>query len=173
MRFFAIAAALLTCSMANAQTKPADRTSDLRFFVGEWKLEGEMASPDGKWTPFSTTYVISDEMNGAWFTGRADIAGMKVRDFWGYDSEKKSLVRVIFQSNGVFGRAYSKGWTEDTLVWNGEVPGVKGEPTKVRATAVRKGPDEVQVTWEAQAGSKWNTYSKEKLTRQPSKPAAK
>lgn len=161
---------LAACTTASAPAPSAHPASprtgaipELDYFVGTWRAEARDPST-GK--TFELVYRVAPVLRGAWYEGSGTAAALdlEIRDLWGKDRETGELVRSIFDSQRTFGTVRSKGWTVNTLVFQGDAV-AGGVRTTVRETIERVGPDEFHARWESRTGETWTAYSEEKLRR--------
>lgn len=136
---------------------------ELTFFIGRWHATAHDPST-GK--QFELDYIIAPALRGAWYigTGSSAALGIEIHDLWGKDPSTGELVRTIFDSSGTFGTVRSRGWSGDTLIFEGPAASTRGSTT-VRETIRRVGPDEFDAVWEMRTGETWTPYSVEKLRR--------
>jgi hypothetical protein len=136
---------------------------ELEYFVGAWSVKAE---DPGTGRRFSMQYSVVPILDGAWLVGSGESPemGLKVQDLWGRDGVTGDIVRVVFDSQGTHGTVHSRGWKDETLVFEGEARTRSGA-VRVRETITRIGPAEFKAVWEAQGEQGWTPYSVEHLTR--------
>lgn len=157
--------ALVACSGPAHYTRPAmtGTIAELDFFVGHW--HAEVKNPTNGKT-FTMEYSIEPALRGRWYmgTGAAAALDLEIHDLWGKDPVSGEIIRSIFDSAQNVGTVRSRGWTGDTLVFEGDVATSEGN-ARVRETIERKGPDQFHALWEMKNGDAWVAYSDETLTR--------
>lgn len=113
-----------------------------------------------------TTYAATPSVEGAWLDGRghAPALGLHIHDRWGIDRPTGEIVRVVFDSSGLWGVIRSKGWDGDTLVLEGDAH-APGGVVRVRETITKVSATEFRAVWESFQDGAWSAYSIERLTR--------
>ncbi|HUQ06546.1 MAG TPA: hypothetical protein VM261_28780 [Kofleriaceae bacterium] len=137
----------------------------IAYFVGAWTADAKNPATG---QAFTLSYTITPSVDGAWLdgAGRAEELGITVSDRWGIDGPTGDIVRVMFDSSGLWGVVRSKGWDGDRLVLEGDAnaPG-DGGVVRVRETITKVSATEFGAVWESLADGAWTVYSIERLTR--------
>jgi hypothetical protein len=117
-------AAMLSAQNPPPMPTPAPELKNLNYFVGKWKLEGDMKpgpmGPGGKWTGTEQ----NEWMEGSFFVVshsefKGNMGNGKGIAFMGYDSDKKVYTYHEFNSMGE--SVASEGTLEgDTWTWNSQ-----------------------------------------------------
>ena len=172
MRMHAIAAAaaavVVTAAIAvqaQEMPKPAAEMSQMAFFNGNWTCDGKMhetgMGPAGAMT---STAAIKSDLGGFFQSGAIKGAMPGMPPFEGmfhttFDPAAKQFVMFWFDNMGGWAQSTSKGWSGDTLVYEGDSH--MGPMTmKARDTFTKVGADMKHV-WEAEMGGKWMALGEE------------
>ena len=77
---------MLTVASNTWAAQPGPRKiSHREFFIGDWIVQGEGVDFGGKAFKLNGRYSIERALDGAWLTTSGDFAGVKLREYWGYD----------------------------------------------------------------------------------------
>jgi hypothetical protein len=176
MRHAAIAGILVgltSCAGARTTDAPgapsgtlAERIESLRPMLGRWRAEARDPTSGNE---FVLDYTVTPAVDGAWLVGEGRVESMdlSIHDLWGVDSTSGEIVRVLFDSTGLWGTVRSPGWTGD----RGEILRLEGDVhaaeqrIRVRETITRVGSDELGAIWESEQDGTWTAYSVETLRR--------
>ncbi|HMC30562.1 MAG TPA: DUF1579 family protein [Candidatus Angelobacter sp.] len=180
----AVAAIMLSAMVAAAQNppmpKPGPEVDKLKYFLGNWKEEGEMKpgpmGPGGKFTGASRNELMS----GGFFIELHALGNMSMGKytstaFLGYNAEDKVYTYNEFSSTGE--AVSAKGTVEgDTWTWTSEEK-MGGKVMKGRFTEKITSPTTYDFKFEASMeGGEYATVMEGKATKTGgagSKPAAK
>jgi hypothetical protein len=147
-----------------AAPQPRPHLAPVSYFIGAWTADAKNPATG---QTFTLSYAITPSVDGAWLdgAGRAEALGITVSDRWGIDGPTGDIVRVMFDSSGLWGVVRSRGWDGDRLVLEGDanVPGAG--VVRVRETITKVSPTEFGAVWESFANGVWTAYSVERLTR--------
>lgn len=171
MRMHAMAAAAAALVVTGAlalqaqeMPKPSAEMAQLTFFDGTWTCEGKMhetpMSPAGAMT---STAVMTTDLGGFFQTGtiKSSMAGMPFEGMFHttFDPASKQFVMFWFDSMGGWAQSTSKGWSGDTMVYEGEshmgAMTMKGRDTFTRSASGMKH------VWETEMGGTWATLGEE------------
>ena len=110
-------------------------------------------------------------MNGRWYVFRttehataANPDPLQAMYIWGYDEAAHHFVAAWVDSNGGRAAQTSPGWTNDTLVFTGEIT-IGGRTVPLRDTFVKQGPRAYHHRGEVQVDERWITVDEEELTK--------
>ena len=128
-----------------AAPRPARELSQLKFFEGDWTCTGRaFASPMESEHPTRATVHIKNQLAGFWYhvhyqeqKTKDNPTPYEVMALWGYDSSAGQFVAGSVDSMGGYGKSTSTGWSNDNLVFTGEMNG-GGKKTPSRDTFTKK-----------------------------------
>lgn len=160
-------AAGVPCALAQApeMPKPAPEMAAIAFFNGSWTCQGTMKpSPFGPGGAISSTSKIHDDLGGFWQSGKVE-SSMGDMKFQGrfhttYDSAAKEYLMLWVDSMGAWSQSTSKGWSGDTIVYEGEGD-MGGQKMEGRDTFTKSGPDGMKHSWEMKIEGKWTPMGEE------------
>jgi hypothetical protein len=151
--------------------------SQLAYFAGTWECTGKLfPGPWGSEHPTEATVHATPALGGFWYAVHYDEkktaanpmpyhAGM----FMGYDATEKAFIQHCFDSMGGYCSETSKGWSGDTLVFEGSLMGM-GPKTIGRDIFTRKGAAEMVHSGEMQGpDGKWMKVDEESCKKAAAK----
>jgi hypothetical protein len=168
-----VLAAMLCSAMASAQNppmpKPGPEVEKLKYFVGTWKLEGDvkpgMMGPGGKYTGLDR----NEWMSGGFYvvghnTGAVSMGKFTGTSYLGYNPEEKVYTYHEFDSTGE--NVSAKGNLEgDTWTWTSEDK-MNGKLVKSRFTEKITSPASYDFKYEASIdGGEFATIMEGKATK--------
>lgn len=162
------APAALADDKAMAAPKPPEELSQLAYFTGSWTCSGKtFANPMGPEHATQGNVKVSSVLGGYWYMFHYDEMKTAANSmpyhaagFWGYDSGAKAFVGSCHDSFGGSCQQTSKGWTGDTLVWEG--PGsMGGQKTVFRDTFTKKGAEQTHMGEMQGPDGKWMKMDEE------------
>jgi hypothetical protein len=167
----AVLAGFAASARAQMQTpKPAPELKKLDYFVGNWKVEGEMKpgpmGPGGKMTGTDAWGWMEGGfflVNHSKFVGAGMGAG-SATSYMGYDTDKKVYTYDEFNSMGE--TVHSTGTVEgDTWIWQNDTK-MGSQTMKGRFTVMIVTPTSYTFTFEvSQDGETWSTVMDGKETK--------
>lgn len=170
---FAIPALMALAPVALAQAdkapqmpKPAPEMKQLDFFQGSWSCEGSVpATPFGPAGKTTSSVTVHDDLGGFWQSGRVKAAMPNQPPMEGmfhttYDPAAKAFMMLWVDNTGVWARSTSKGWSGDTIVYEGEMQ-MGGQTMRGRDGFVKTGPAAMKHTMEMQLEGKWTPMGEE------------
>ncbi len=162
-----VAAALLSASsqaLAQGGGPPApDPEIDTLFkgYEGSWKCDTTFApgafGPGSPEMKASSVVHIKKDLGGFWYRGEYElkksktVPGMKAVFNFGYDPGTKTALNVTFDSMGSASIETAAGATPELQTFVGEGY-MAGKKVKMRETMTRKGPKEVEHSFEVDMG---------------------
>lgn len=152
-----IAGTSLVGTVAAQAPKP---TAEAFFesYEGNWKCETTRpVSPQAPDTKAEATIKIKKEVGSPWYRGEYDlkktkaVAPVQAVFLFRYDATAKAPVMVRYDSAGTATLQTAPGATPDKQVFVGDAHAM-GKTLKVRDTMTRKGPNEMDHTFELDQG---------------------
>ncbi len=184
IRFFAPAVACLLAAPVlraadkpMAPPKPAPEMAQLAYFAGTWACSGKtFASPMGPEHATAGTVHAVSALGGFWTVVHYDEKKTAANPmpyhaavFMGYDAAEKVFVERCYDSFGGYCSETSKGWSGDTLAFEGPAMGM-GPQMNSRDTFLKKGASEMVHTGEMQGpDGKWMKLDEETCTKAAAK----
>lgn len=132
------------------QSQPAPELSRLEYFEGTWSCQqpAAPAPPSGVFT-----WTVGRDLNQFWFLGDAeeiqspnDEQPINSREFLGYDTASKKLVRSVVVGNGNFYNLSASNWQDGKLVWSGTIVR-QGQSTPLRQEIIQNNKDKFTATY--------------------------
>lgn len=149
--------------------KPPAELSQIAFFKGSWTCAGTgFASPFGPEHATTATVKGGNAVGGMWIHLTYDEAKSAANPnpvhaamYMGYDAGLKTFVLGCVDSFGGYCTQTSKGWSGDSLVFEGTGT-FGGQKSGVRDSFLKKGPAELVHTGEMQGpDGKWMKLDEE------------
>lgn len=132
------------------QSQPPAELNRLEYFQGTWRCRQPAlpASPSGAFT-----WTVSKALNGFWYIGKAeetqtpdDGQPVNSREFLGYNTASKKLVRSVVVGNGNSFNLTATNWQDKKLIWSGTVID-NGQAIPLREEIIQDSPDRFTATY--------------------------
>jgi len=173
MRKFIAVVALLICSVglvAQAPTmpKPGPEQARLKYFVGDWKTEGDMKpspmGPGGKFTSTDHNTMLGDFFLLMQSDGTSPMGKSKNVSFISFDPKQKTYVYDGYDSLGM--HEMSKGNVSgDTWTYTSDED-MGGKTVHGRFTLKEVSPTSFTMKYDmSEDGNTWNTFMEAKATK--------
>jgi hypothetical protein len=126
----------------------------LQYFSGTWDCKGVFPS-SGK--AIESRLTFAPEIEGAWLSlHHDDLPPNKFHalELWGWDAKSSAFTATIFDNFGGARRFSSKGWEDQTFIWNGDIPPNATSPSE-RFVFRKDSASQFTVNWEVNRDSSW------------------
>ena len=147
---------LIDRGLSQAQSPPPSQSSipieleRLEYFEGAWNCQ----QPAGSTKPSGNfSWTVKQDLNQFWYLGIAqqtlsppDGLPINSRDFMGYDTASKQLIRSVVVGNGNSYNLVAKDWQDNKLTWSG-IMVRKGQATPLREEIVKNSPNKFTATY--------------------------
>ena len=122
----------------------------LEYFEGTWNCQ----QPAGSTKPSGAfNWTVNQDLNQFWYVANAKQTvapanGFPInsREFMGYDTASKQLIRSVVVSNGNSYNMTASDWQDEKLVWSGIIVR-KGQATPLRQEIIKNSPNKFTATY--------------------------
>ena len=148
--FISIDRGLSQAQSASPKPQIPSELERLEYFEGTWNCQQPAGSTEasGKFT-----WTVNQDLNQFWYVANAKQTlaptnGFPInsREFMGYDSASKQLIRSVVVSNGNSYNLTARDWQDNKLIWSGVIIR-QGEATLLRQEIVKNSPDRFVATY--------------------------
>ncbi|MGK7950599.1 MAG: hypothetical protein AB4368_17915 [Xenococcaceae cyanobacterium] len=159
-------------SQDSEQSQPPSELTRLEYFEGTWRCQqpAAPASPLGVFT-----WTVQKDLNGFWYLGNAEETQspdegkpINSREFLGYNTASKKLVRSAIVGNGNSFNLTASDWQDGKLIWSGTVVD-RGQSIPLREEIIQNSPNRFTATYFiADEEGNWKPVVDETCDRIPS-----
>lgn len=155
-------------AIVRAESQPPAELDRLDYFEGNWRCQQPAESEPASGV---FTWNVTRDLNDFWYLANAvqpvpDGRPINSQEFLGYNTASNKLVRSVVVGNGNSYNMTADDWSDDKLIWSGEIT-MQGVSQPLRQEiVVRDSPNKFTATYFVREAETWQPVVNETCDRQ-------